>query len=78
MLYQNEDNVAKHIFDRETNIVGIEGLDLVVISHELALVKKLTKFYLQLKLSSLFGICIKLHVHFLGAAGSKANLDGPG
>ena len=42
MLYQNEDNVAKHIFERKTNIVGIEGLDLVIISHEFALVKKLT------------------------------------
>ena len=27
--------------------------------------------------STLLGVCINLHVQFLGAAGSKANLGGP-
>ena len=28
--------------------------------------------------STLLGVCINLHVQFLGATGSKANLGGPG
>ena len=32
---------------------------------------------LQLKLSSLFGACINIHVQFIGATGNKANLGEP-